>query len=77
MNMFNAFTKYVKDNTISKKVMEVVEKRVEAAQAKYDDGCIDIDQDANGRIAEIEIKRDKSKDELAEDLANEVLGGKK
>lgn len=67
---------FLKDNTISAKVMEVVKKRVEAAQERYDNGCIEIDKDADGRIAEIEIKREKKKDELAEDLANSVLAGK-
>lgn len=71
----NMFTNFLKDNTISKKVMEVVEKRVQDAQTKFNEGCEDIDQDASGRIAEIEIKRDKDKDKLAEKLANQVLGG--
>lgn len=74
--LLNNMLNFLKDTTISAKVMEVVKKRVEAAQLKYDNGCIDIDKDADGRIAEIEIKRDKKKDELAEDLANSVLGGK-
>lgn len=65
-----------KDNTIAKKVMDVVNSRITKAQEDYDIGCESIDKDASGRIAEIEVKREKDKDKLAEKLANNVLGSK-
>lgn len=72
MNIFGPFKK---DNTISKKVMEVVESRIVNAQAKYDEGTIGIDEDANAKIAIIDEKRVTDKEKLAETLASSVLSG--
>ena len=69
MNIFG----FTKDNTISRKVMEVVQARIVAAQARYDEGCEKIDEDAAAKIEEIQNKAVSDRDALAENLASSVL----
>lgn len=72
MNIFGPFTK---DNTISKKVMDVVQARITAAQSKYDEGCEKIDTSAATAIEQVQTQAEKDRDVLAETLASSVLSG--
>ncbi len=51
------------DKTIRNRVMQVVEKRIENSQQKYESGVVEIDQEA-----------EKRKAELADKLVSEIIG---
>lgn len=49
--------------TIRARVLEVIEQRIAVAQGEYDDGCVQIDDEAKGK-----------KERLAERLVEGIIG---
>lgn len=52
-----------KDNTIGKRVMEIIKTRIETAQKKYDEG-----------VKELEAKLEDDKNLLADKHVSDILG---
>ncbi len=63
-----------KNNTIEKKVMEVMKDRIDTAQEKFNEGCKALDEKFEQDIEALKLKREEEKELNAENLAKSVLG---
>lgn len=61
-------------NVIGKRVMSVINARVEAAQVEYDDECTDIDNRCEADIEAIRDRAEQSKENLADSLVERIIG---
>ena len=62
------------DKTIENKVLALVKGRIEAAQSKYDEGCISLEQNCVEEHKAVDSKKDAAKLTLADELVKEVVG---
>lgn len=62
------------DNTIKKRVMEIVEARIANAQQEYDEECRVLDDKVHQEIQQLHARREFDGQKLADGLVDEVLG---
>ena len=68
--MLNIF----KDNTIRKRVMDVIDARIKTSQDSYEVICKAIDEDEEKSHKQIERDAKDHKEKVSEKLVNEILG---
>lgn len=68
--MFGAY----KDQTIKRKVMAVVNARIDTAQGEYDEESQRLDIALHEEIGRLHVKRENDGEALAERLVSKVLG---
>lgn len=63
-----------KPNVIKKRVMAVIESRIQAAETSFQERSSEIDRDAEIQVQQVYRKADEDKDTLADTLVNGILG---
>lgn len=58
---------------IRNRVMEVVEQKIEAAQARHDSEAERLTSDYNRKMAELDTQLDNDRANLEETIVNEIL----
>jgi hypothetical protein len=61
-------------NTIRKRVMSVINNRIQSAEKQLENGCKEIDENHIKAVAELEAKREQKKENLANGLVQDILG---
>lgn len=70
--MFKFITTGAKKN-IRNRVMEVVEQKIQAAQARHDSEAERITNEYNRKMAELDAQLDNDRTNLEETIVNEIL----
>jgi len=63
-----------KPNVIKKRVMAVIESRIQEAETQYEQGCEKFDNEAAVEVAKVYEARDNAKLMLSDQLVHGIIG---